>query len=49
MGIDWSSHFTFNQELKKGLLKITLMNFGERSNYEFGLKMYDIPKFRRID
>ena len=47
-GIDWSKNFEFNQEIKRGLLKITLQSFGEYANYEYGLKQFDIPKFFRV-
>jgi hypothetical protein len=45
---DENSEFVYSHEIKKGLLKLTLMRFGEYSNYTFGLKWLDVPKFRRV-
>lgn len=34
--------------MKPGLFKITLMKFGEKDNYLYGLKKKNIPYFNRI-
>lgn len=45
---DISYDFQYRKKIGEGLYTITIMRFGDENHYKFGLKVSEVPKFRRL-
>jgi hypothetical protein len=40
--------FLYKYKIKSHLFPISIMRFGVEDNFTYGLKVHEVPKFRRI-